>query len=263
MFALTDGLEVVLSPASAASRASHRDAVPAPGSWATAIVAGDGSRQTQVVVGVDGQLTRSMPIDAAPGPQDGGLELSLVGSFGRYAGQLDRPSNRLAWELAATSRDGGPVTLSWPSLGRNLPPGLLLSLLDRQTGERTALNGRSAYQFVAVPGQERRLLLTAEPFGHQRSTITDLRSSASRGADSPLSLTVSGPASITVTIRGLGGRVVRTLRADAAEAGTVSIVWDRRDETGRAVPAGTYTVEAVAAGPLGLTHRVVRTIPVP
>jgi len=262
MFALADGLEVVLSPSTAFGRSSREQDTPTPGSWATVILASDGSEQSQVVVGVDGQLTRAMPIEAAPGPQDGGLDLKLVSATGRYAGELGRPSNRQEWELAATSRAGGPVTLSWPSLGRSLPPGTLLTLTDRQSGERTALNGSGSYSYNAVPGQERRLLLTAEPFGNQRSTITDLHSSTSRAAGSSFTMTLSGPATVTVNIRGLGGRLVRTLRQDVTAAGTVAIDWDGRDDHGRAVPAGTYNVEAVAEGPLGLSHRVVRTVTV-
>ena len=261
MYALQPGLEVVLTPPEGlASRSHHRQAEPTASQWSAEIVALAGDQKSNVIVGVDGQLTRAMPIEAAPGLGESRLDMRLVTPTGRYAGELDRPSNRQEWELAATSADGGPVTLSWPKLGRSMPQGVLLSIEDLQNGQRTALNGHAAYSYTAAPGQERRFRLVAEPFGNQRTTITDLRGTTSRAAGSSFSLTLSGPAKVTVSITGLGGRLVRTLREEATEAGTIAIAWDGRDANGRAVPAGTYRAEAVAEGPLGLSNRTVRTI---
>jgi len=46
----------------------------------------------------------------------------------------------------------------------------------------------------------------------------------------------------------LAGRLVRTLVDGKRPAGVQSIVWDLRDDAGRAVPAGLYRCRLAAAG---------------
>ncbi len=75
-------------------------------------------------------------------------------------------------------------------------------------------------------------------------------------------LQLSGPAEVTVTVRGLGGRPVRSLRETAAVAGPLGVVWDGTDDQGRRVPAGTYQVEAVALAANGAVSRATRTVTV-
>lgn len=73
-----------------------------------------------------------------------------------------------------------------------------------------------------------------------------------------LGMTVRADGSSPVTIRlyDRSGRLVRTLRGTCSQAGYWQAVWDGRDETGRAVPAGVYCVR-VSADSQGATLRAV------
>lgn len=64
-----------------------------------------------------------------------------------------------------------------------------------------------------------------------------------------ISIGLSAPADVTLTVVDGRGRVVRTLLSSAAvAAGAVDTVWDRKDDRRRAVKAGTYSVRASATG---------------
>ncbi len=67
---------------------------------------------------------------------------------------------------------------------------------------------------------------------------------------SPPSLDVKLAASGTVTalVQDGNGQIVRTFALGAREAGTFDLGWDGRDDRGRALPAGHYTVKVSALG---------------
>lgn len=63
-----------------------------------------------------------------------------------------------------------------------------------------------------------------------------------------ISFGLSAAASVTLTIRTTNGSIVRTLLANAPEqAGSSSVSWDRKDESGHHVKAGTYAARVDAA----------------
>jgi hypothetical protein len=63
-----------------------------------------------------------------------------------------------------------------------------------------------------------------------------------------ISTTISASASVTVQVLDSSGRVVRTLLSSAARsAGSVSVKWDRKNDAGQRVRAGTYTALVVAS----------------
>jgi len=61
-----------------------------------------------------------------------------------------------------------------------------------------------------------------------------------------VSFTLSQHATVTVTIRSSAGAVVRRLLTDVSAAGPVSSSWDRKDEAGRRVKAGSYSAVVTA-----------------
>ena len=65
---------------------------------------------------------------------------------------------------------------------------------------------------------------------------------------------------MTLTVRGLGGRLVKRISQDRQPAGIVRLTWDGTDQNGRKVPSGTYQVEAAAVSDNGAVNRAVRTI---
>ena len=58
-------------------------------------------------------------------------------------------------------------------------------------------------------------------------------------------------ASVNAIITDANGKTVRTVKSGAATAGTVSLQWDGRDDSGTLLPAGSYTVKLTAADPKG------------
>lgn len=256
------GVSLVLPAPSGSGRASPTS--PGPKDWTVRLAAGQDGGQADALVGVSSGLTRAVPLEGPPDMADSPVTLNVITSTGRCLGEL-RPwrSGSESWDLEAVTRGEGEVTLSWPSLLRELPRGLLLTLTDQTTGEAVLLNTHGGYRYTPSRAGETRALRLEARFGHlQRSSITGLTASPTRGRSVALSLTVSGPAEVTLTVRGLGGRVVKRLTQTAEAAGTVQVAWDGTDQSGRRVPAGSYLIEATALSPNGALSRATRTVTV-
>ncbi|MBI5831080.1 MAG: Ig-like domain-containing protein [Armatimonadetes bacterium] len=262
--ALRDNVALVLPPTPPGTGRARR-AVSAR-DWALALAAtqGDGVRQS-AVVGVSSDLSR--PLDLSQPPAARGEEPALLSVLstqgGRLAGALALPAETQVWELELRSATRAAVVLDWPALGRALPRGLVLELVDPTSGGTTLLNTRSAWRWQPTrAGETRRLRLTAR-LGHvARSAITGLTLGGNRGGSQTISLTLSAPADVTLTVRGLGGRVVKSLRWTCA-AGTTGVAWDGTDADGRPVPRGVYQLEAQATSPNGAVDKATRTVTVP
>ncbi len=254
------------APAAARSRRGPRHLTPRD--WAVDLLATSGHGQGRALFGVSSGLTRALAIAEPPGLEAAGpVQLKLLQSAGdeRLAGLVQAPEGgEQVWQAEASSAGADAVTLSWPSLLRTTPRGLVVSLTDQQSGQTLLLNTHSSYRYTpSRAGEARRFKLSAR-FGHlERPEITGLSLTATRGRSASLSLTLSGPARITVTVRGLGGRVVKELSQTATAAGTLTLSWDGTDREGRKVPAGSYLIEAVATADNGAQSRATRTVRVP
>ncbi|MBI5832810.1 MAG: hypothetical protein HZB16_10955 [Armatimonadetes bacterium] len=250
-------------PVAGASRAvrsvSTRD-------WSVALTAvGPDGSSAGASAGVSAALSRGLRIAEPPRPAgSGGVSLAVLDGTTRLAGDLRAWSaGAQSWDLLVTSPSAGSVTLTWPSLLRGLPGGLTAELTDQQTGRSILLNTLSTYRFTAGrAGEQRRLRLTVQPGHIQRSAITALGLVGGRAAGTTVAIGVSGPADITLRVKGLGGRLVKEVTSAATEAGTVQVSWDGTDQDGRTVPAGTYQLEATAVAPNGAVSRAVRAITV-
>jgi hypothetical protein len=65
-------------------------------------------------------------------------------------------------------------------------------------------------------------------------------------ASTEIPYTIAQAGLVTITIRGSGNRLIRTLSAENRPAGSHLILWDGRDEQGDPVPAGLYTARIEA-----------------
>ncbi|MCC7493989.1 MAG: right-handed parallel beta-helix repeat-containing protein [Fimbriimonadaceae bacterium] len=231
--------------------------------WTVNLRATAGAQQSGAVVGLSSRLTRALPLVEPPAVEaGGGLSLRLLDPVeGRLAGMLQTSAgNRWQWRAEVSGTTGEAVTLSWPSLLRELPRGVQLELRDLVSGRVTALNARGAYTWQpAGAGETRSFELTARIGNLNRATIGSLTVSAARGGGALLSLVLSDAAEVVVTVRGLGGRVVRQF-SRPVPAGPVSLGWDGLDQDGRRVPRGSYLVEALASSANGAQSRASRTV---
>jgi len=260
--ALADEVTVRLAPPGQGQR--RATAGQADGrEWSIRLRAAAAGEAGEVTVGVTTVPGRAAEFSEPPSPVAqptplvtiAGLEGDVVtGSFRQWHPGAQR------WELNLQRATPGEVTLSWPALLRDLPRGVVLELEDLNNGQRLVLNTRASYR-VDVPQDGRRLRLTARTGNLARSEIVALSGQASRSRGASLSLTLSGPAEVTVTVRGLGGKLVRTMH-EAVTAGSSSWLWDGLDEQGRPVPRGVYQIEAVAVSANGAVSRAVRTVTV-
>jgi len=255
-----DGVTVVLQPPTA-SRAASRSAVATPGSWIGSLEATTAGGSAQALFGAgEGRLRAEMP---PASPLGTAVELAFVDG-GRAASDI-RPgplTTRQRWTVEVTSREAGPVTVSWQGLGRALPASHKLWLSDPTNGQRLLMNSRASYAYTAEAGT-RQLLLELDPHGARQLDIAAVQAGTnrSRGAGLPVSITLTAPARITVTVKGIGGRLVRQFTSQG-DTGLNALSWDGRDQSGRPVPAGSYLLEIAADGDDGELARAVRTISV-
>jgi hypothetical protein len=70
-----------------------------------------------------------------------------------------------------------------------------------------------------------------------------------------IEFTVSSEANVSAEVYSVTGERVRRLQSAAATAGTGRVLWDGKDDSGRALPSGTYLVR-VSANSSSVTQRV-------
>jgi len=258
-----------LRSAGEAARAQRQ--VATPESWLADLVAtGADGRQATASFGVAADAAavydahdRAQPPRA---PIDGYLEINFPHEdWGRFADRYrsDVRSRQAAqtWEFEVDSdQAAGTIELSWPSLGAALPANLQVVLADRATGQRKSMRHAASWSYAA-DGNPHAFAIEVSRQA-DRATIGQLGFVAGRGGTGSVSYTLSGPMSVTLEIRGGGGgRLVRRLvRGESRAEGNASEAWDGRDEQGRPVPNGTYTIQMIGVDELGRQVRVVRTI---
>jgi hypothetical protein len=184
---------------------------------------------------------------------------------GDYLTDIRRSNTRSEWNLVlSTPKAEHNYTLTWKSLS-HLPRGTRLTLVDKETGARLLLQTHSAYTFRTAKDSNttRRIQIVAEPRGMGRLRITNLSAQAplatsGRAAQSVTILyDLSASAETEIAIR-QGGRLVRRLNnGRSVPSGTNQIVWDTRDDGGRTLPGGSYTIEVTAKNTDGEQTRAI------
>jgi hypothetical protein len=234
--------------------------------WTIGLTASTGNGASGgCVVGVSSGLARALRIQAPPQTSADAVTLTVLGpSDTRLAGEVRPATGELTWKLAVTSRAAGDVTLGWPALLRQAPSGLVFELTDKQTGQTVLLNAKAAYRYSATrAGETRQFELTAHSGRAERVTIEAFGTHPTRGGGTAVSLTLSAPAELGVTVRGVGGRLVKQVATQTAGSGVTTVTWDGTDQDGRPVARGTYVVEVTATAANGAVTRATRTVVVP
>jgi len=210
------------------------------------------------------QRTKTMKPPAAPNQK---LQLSVAdakANDGRqYAIAVDQRGGKSEWTVTVTAQDAGEVTVTWPNLA-SMPRGLRAKITDPVTGASKDLRSTSGYTFVMQQAGTRELKLVIEPGGSSRPVIGNMVvSRVGNGPNGPVSISYALSADAVVTARvlsGTGKEVFTITRGRAAESGDNAVVWNLRDNAGRAVAPGTYRVEILAETPNG--ERVRKFVPV-
>jgi hypothetical protein len=167
---------------------------------------------------------------------------------------------RHQFEFVVEAQPGEEVSLRFPNL-RTIPTGYRLRLTDQSTGRTIDLRTTPEYRFVSTG--RARFTLTVERASRGGALITSMTvTSAGRGVQSvSISYVLADDAQTEVRILGTNGAPVATLQQGrAATRGANTVVWNLRDQQGRAVPPGTYQVQIEARTEDGQVARMVRPL---
>jgi hypothetical protein len=189
---------------------------------------------------------------------------------GDFLTDIRHTGSASTWDLTVdVPQSKATYTLNWTGMAR-LPRGMSLTLVDLSTNTRTLMNGKSSYDFVPGQGETtRRFQITAQPRGLTYIGVTNLMvttpaPAAGRSVSfATISYELAGVAETSVTIYSPTGLAVRRLaQGRAATPGVNQLVWDLKDDRGRALPTGVYRIEVQAGSTDGRQTRAVRACPI-
>ncbi len=257
--------QLILPTPEVAAQTTRSRSELARGGWSLRIGAHLGNQYDEVLVGI-ASTEQGLQIAMPPAPPGrsapNSVQLRLVrDGTPREAEILPRSRNQRQWTLELVvppSEDSRTCTLTLvaPDIAR-LPRGVNPVLRDMETGERRFLRGASAWQISVPPeGMTRRYELSLVASSRLlRITSLQVQGGRNTGGTYTVQFNLSEAAKVTVSVRS-GGQVVRTLeRGRSRNAGIQQIVWDGRDQQGRALPPGAYTLVVVAATTEGQVAR--------
>lgn len=184
---------------------------------------------------------------------------------------LRAPGNTAqTWDLEVKSpKANDTVTLTWSDLTRSVPRNYKLTLVDKDTNTRQALQSNSSYTVNTGSTGVRQLQLVATPMTRAGSmlitnfNIVQPGLSGTRAAQAvTINYALTQDADTQVVIRDASGRVIRTLTptrsADSGATGAGQAVWDLRDKSGSKITTGTYNIELNATGSNGQRARQIK-----
>ncbi len=270
---LTDGPAHLIFPIDAVQK--YRSIEPMPVSkpvdadWAISIRATTNEAVgAAVLVGVSNDagnkwnpLSRALP----PHPPDGGLRLYLPhhnwgAMSGDYVHDFVPPARSNKWEIVLSGVEGpGEVLIRFISF--DLPEELKLTWVNKDTGSRVPVDPDGSV-LVAATGLTKHFTLIASLDSDDLSNAAAGKPRFMHAYPSPFQQSVGfrfhlpGSADLAVTIYTPAGREVRHLERRGASAGENVLLWDGRDERGRALAAGVYLARH-RAGNQTVTHRIV------
>jgi hypothetical protein len=226
------------------------------GGWSLRIGAHLGDQYDEVMLGVSG-TEQGLQVAMPPAPPSrsavSGVQLRLIRDGAPMEAEL-LPRTRLQrqWtlELSVPPSDEPrtrTVLLTTPDIAQ-LPRGVNPVLRDLETGERRFMRGGAGWQ-IAVPaeGLTRRYEITLVPTS-RLLRIMNLQVSGGRsnGGQFTVQYVLSDAARVTAIVEH-NGKPLRTLEQGRSRSiGAHQLVWDGRDQQGRALPPGAYTLMLMA-----------------
>jgi hypothetical protein len=217
--------------------------------WTLDIIArrADGTTDAATRIGISPNASESRTNMPKPPvfEQQKYVRMEIASGQGRYAQVLKTPGSKAAWNLELTSNTDGPVNVLLSGLS-NVPKRMRLSLKDQQTGQVTNLRNISSLKVNVRKDAPSRFILTAVTEVTRPLRITQLRSvgagsRATGGYAYVLGLT-QDDVSVDATLTTVGGKPISVLAAGsrASANGLTKLIWNGRNQSGAAVPAGGY-----------------------
>ncbi len=185
------------------------------------------------------------------------------GSGGDFLTDIRRSATRAEWDMTVTVPESDQsYTLAWNNTA-TLPRGTRLMLKDMATGATQLMNSVSGYTFRATGGATtRQFQILAEPRMAGTLFITNVIATPTFAGGRALptvniSYELSTTAQTRLEIQQLGRPVRHLVSGRAATPGINQMVWDTRDDQGRILPAGVYTLAITALTPEGEQTRAI------
>lgn len=184
-------------------------------------------------------------------PDDG--QMRTAGAFAPMA-----PAE-VEWRFVVEA-SGGDVDV-WCADPDSIPRGYSVTLSDPAAGADVDLRRGARYTVRFREGESAREMTLRLTRSGGALALTGVMAQATRAGGGELTFTLSAAADCTVSVMNIAGRTVRVLeRGRLRPAGTASVVWDGRSDTGVAVPTGVYLVRVEAASDDGSRAQAVRTL---
>lgn len=234
--------------------------------WSFELRASQGELSDGARLGVAPEATRGYDARydiAAPPALPGGVEVRVTHSdwgvdSGRYIRDLRGPGQTEAWDLSVAG-PAGTTTVSWPSL-RAVPAELDLVVTDLTSGRTQRMRTTASFTYEHDGGAPRSLRVVAAPRVGTGLQVTGVTVTRGRGSGFDIGYALSAPADVTMTVRSLSGRVLRSLPTTTATAGRSAAYWDGRSADGKPLPNGIYQLDLVAVGTAGEQVRRLVTV---
>jgi len=147
------------------------------------------------------------------------------------------------------------VSLSFPDLTA-VPSAYRLTLCDIATSE--TINMRTAHTYTFRALGERRFRIDATPDTSGALVVSGVSAQQAGDGGIAIAYTLSAAAEITIEVRNIAGRVVRTVPCAAGQAGLNSAFWDVRNTAGAKVPTGAYLCSITARADDGTQTSTIR-----
>lgn len=231
-----------------------------PAGWTLHLQAIGANGQSEATLGMGRALRAGTPPEAPD--QQGAPVVRILRPEGAFSADIQGPGTRAPrWQLEVIvpPAESAQVIMLTARGAHHLPHNTKLALIDEQTGKRIPLRGAPHYTFTAPP-QGGRYQFRIEPVSARaflRILNPAVQGGRGQGGRYQISFTLTSDASVRVQIRS-AGQVVRTLEAQASRSGGAhQLVWDGRDDSGRALPPGQYLVEITAVSDEGQVARAV------
>jgi len=190
---------------------------------------------------------------------------------GLYRRDMRAPGDGHAWDTEVRSAGRGERVTVEVAAATSLPPGLVIAILDRETGSRIGPAEPSARIEFLSPGADRpyRLTVFAGTPSEVARMLEESRSIPPRPALDAVApnpfraatrvrFGLARPTRVSVAVYSvLGERVATLVDGRTLDAGYHSFLWDGTTAGGRAAPSGVYLLR-LEAGDERLTTRLVR-----
>ncbi|HCU36223.1 MAG TPA: hypothetical protein DGT21_12485 [Armatimonadetes bacterium] len=186
------------------------------------------------------------------------VDIYLPSESGPMASDIRTPAaGALSWEFVVTCGLDAPVTLSFPDLTA-VPAGYRLTLRDLATDK--TVNMRTTRTYSYQEQGERRFRIEATRGNGNTLVVSGVTAQQIGEGGMSISYTLSASAEVSIEVRNISGRLIRSVSCGPAQAGLNTAAWDLRNAGGARIPSGVYLCTIGARSADGTQISAIRTL---